>query len=76
MDSAVVRPDRYALGMKMSDAETVVAWHDALNAGDVERLVALSHEDVEMGGPRGPARGQIVLREWVARSGIRLVLQL
>jgi len=52
-------------------------WHEALNAGDAERLVKLSHPDVEMGGPRGRAAGEVargagVLREWVARANIRL----
>lgn len=51
----------------------VAAWHEALNAGDTERLVDLSHPDVEMGGPRGPARGADVLRQWVDRANVRLV---
>jgi hypothetical protein len=52
---------------------TVTAWHEALNDGDAERLVALSRPDVEMGGPRGTVSGSTVLREWVARANIRLV---
>ena len=38
----------------MTDAhiETVQAWHDALNAGDLDRLVSLMHDDVAFGGPR------------------------
>lgn len=52
--------------------QTVVSWHEALNAGDVDRLVGLSHPDVEMGGPRGKVSGSEVLREWVARANIRL----
>lgn len=51
---------------------TVIAWHDALNGGDVERLVALSHPGIEIGGPRGTASGAGVLREWVDRADIRL----
>ena len=51
----------------------VEAWHEALNAGDVDRLVALSHPDVEVGGPRGTGRGAQLLREWVDRANIRLV---
>lgn len=54
------------------EIQTVIAWHDALNEGDVERLVALSHPDVEVGGPRGSAHGAQILREWVARANIRL----
>jgi hypothetical protein len=54
------------------EIQTVIAWHDALNNGDVERLVALSHPDVEVGGPRGRAQGAQVLHEWVDRANIRL----
>jgi ketosteroid isomerase-like protein len=54
------------------EIQTVIAWHDALNNGDVERLVALSHPEVEVGGPRGSAHGAQILREWVSRANIRL----
>ena len=54
------------------EIQTVIAWHDALNAGDAERLLALSHPNVEVGGPRGSARGTQILREWVDRADIRL----
>lgn len=50
----------------------VLGWHAALNAGDADRLVALSHDDVELGGPRGVARGAGQLRAWIGRAGIRL----
>lgn len=55
-----------------SAEETVRAWHAALNAGDIERLVALSTEDVEVGGPRGSGHGAQLLREWFARAGVRI----
>jgi ketosteroid isomerase-like protein len=51
---------------------TVRAWHEAVNAGDVERAVELCRDDVEVGGPRGVAHGRQVVREWFARAGIRL----
>jgi ketosteroid isomerase-like protein len=54
------------------EVETVLAWHDALNAGDVERLMSLSTTEVEVGGPRGTGRGADLLRDWVTRAGIRL----
>ena len=54
------------------EVQTVFAWHDALNAGDVERLVRLSHPDVGVGGPRGTAQGAQILREWVDRANIHL----
>lgn len=50
----------------------VEAWHGALNAGDVGRLVSLSHPEVEMAGPRGSVRGREVLRDWVGRANITL----
>jgi hypothetical protein len=52
--------------------EVVRAWHDAVNRGDVDELVALSREDIEIGGPRGSASGSAVLRDWLDRAGIRL----
>lgn len=58
--------------MTASEIAIVRAWHLALNAGDLDRLVALSSDDVEVGGPRGASRGAQVLREWVGRAGIRL----
>lgn len=54
------------------EVEAVLNWHEALNDGDIERLVALSAPDVEMGGPRGTVHGAQILREWVDRANIRL----
>jgi ketosteroid isomerase-like protein len=54
------------------EIQTVTAWHEALNSADVDRLVALSHPEVEVGGPRGTARGAQILREWVDRANILL----
>lgn len=54
------------------EAATVRDWHEAVNNGNVERLVALSSDDVEVGGPRGTGRGAELLREWFARAGIHL----
>ena len=50
----------------------VESWHEALNAGDAEHMVALSHPDVEVGGPRGSGRGASLLQEWIKRAGVRL----
>jgi hypothetical protein len=52
--------------------DTVLAWHTAVNTGDVERLVSLSSSDIQVAGPRGSDRGERVLRDWFARAGIRL----
>ena len=54
------------------ELETVLAWHEALNAGDAERVASLSHCEVEIGGPRGSARGRQVLMDWVGRANVRL----
>jgi ketosteroid isomerase-like protein len=54
------------------EMHVVEAWHAALNEGDVDRLVGLSHPDVEIGGPRGSGRGVQLLREWVNRANVRL----
>ncbi len=54
------------------ELRVVEAWHAALNEGDVDRLAALSHPDVEIGGPRGSGRGLRLLREWADRANIRL----
>ena len=66
--------------MAMADAsamnqvrfEIVRAWHRAVNRGDADALVALSDADIEIGGPRGSARGSAVLRDWLDRAGIQL----
>lgn len=58
--------------MGTPERKVVQDWHEALNHGDIERLVALSTDDVEVGGPRGTSRGAAVLREWFARADIRL----
>lgn len=56
--------------MTAPEVRIVHDWHRALNGGDADRLVELSHPDVEVGGPRG--RGTRLLREWVERANIRL----
>lgn len=58
--------------MSTPGVEAVLAWHVTLNAGDAERLAALSHPEVEIGGPRGSARGRQVLKDWVGRANVRL----
>ncbi len=58
--------------MTTPEVRIIVAWHEALNGGDVENLVELSHPEIEVGGPRGTGRGVQLLREWVAQAGIHL----
>jgi ketosteroid isomerase-like protein len=55
-----------------SEVELVLDWHAALNAGDTDRLVALSTTHIEVGGPRGAGRGADLLRDWVERARIQL----
>ena len=58
--------------MKRDWFEVVRAWHESVNRGDADALVALSGDDIEIGGPRGSARGSAVLRDWLRRAGIQL----
>lgn len=59
-------------GESPSVVDVVGRWHDALNRGDADTLVELSHDDIEVEGPQGTARGSAILREWVGRAGIQL----
>ena len=52
--------------------ETVQAWHDAVNARDVEAAVALCTADVQVVGPKGTGAGHDLMRAWLTRSGISL----
>ena len=53
-----------------ADALSIVrSWLAATNAGDVERVLALSAPDVLLVGPRGRAQGHDVLRAWLAGAG-------
>ena len=56
----------------VSAVAIVQAWHEALNRRDLAGLATLMHDDVAFGGPRGEGRGAAEVREWAARSGIRL----
>lgn len=44
-------------------------WHAAVNAGDVDTLVATCADEIELIGPRGSTRGLAALREWFGRAG-------
>src|SRR5688500_10308298 len=58
--------------MSTPEVATIADWHEAVNDGDVDRLVALSREDIEVGGPRGSGSGVHLLRDWISRAGIHL----
>jgi SnoaL-like domain len=52
--------------MTTSEIATVLAWHDALNAADIDTLEALSSDDIDMGEAHGAAQGHDALRKWAA----------
>jgi hypothetical protein len=52
--------------------DIVLAWQLAVSKGDLDRALALSSEDIEVGGPRGSGRGHQLVRDWVGRTGIEL----
>ncbi|HEU5369273.1 MAG TPA: hypothetical protein VFU69_12450 [Ktedonobacterales bacterium] len=59
--------------MPQEDALAVVlAWQEAANAPDIDRLIALSDANIEIVGPRGSGFGQQLLRDWMARAGLTL----
>lgn len=55
-----------------SAVETVQAWHDAVNARDIDAALACCRPDVVVGGPRGDGEGHDLMRAWLQRSGIEL----
>lgn len=52
--------------MTTSEIATVLAWHDALNAADLETLAALSSDDIDLADAHGAAQGHDALRAWAA----------
>jgi ketosteroid isomerase-like protein len=56
-----------------TDPLTVIArWQAAVSATDLEGLRALSTEDIEIIGSRGPGRGIAFAEDWVRKTGIGL----
>lgn len=56
-----------------SEIATVLAWHDALAAGEVDTLLSLSSDDVELASTTGATQGLPALREWAQNSGSTLI---
>ena len=56
--------------MTTSEIATVLAWHDALVAGDLDTLVSLSSDDIEVGDAGGAGQGHAALRQWAADARI------
>ena len=52
--------------MTTSEFATVLAWHDALIASDLDTLVALSSDDIDIGDAHGAVQGHAALRRWAA----------
>ncbi|MGW0044941.1 nuclear transport factor 2 family protein [Rhodococcus sp. NPDC003348] len=58
--------------MSTSEIATVLAWHDALNASDLDTLLALSSDDIEIADAEGAGQGLGALREWASTAGLTL----
>lgn len=58
--------------MPDSSLSIALAWLDAVNARDTERLLELSDPEIEIVGPRGTARGHQILREWTRHTWLEL----
>ncbi len=50
----------------------VRAWEQAVNELAIDRVLELSHPEIEIVGPRGIARGRDVLKDWLSRAGLTL----
>jgi ketosteroid isomerase-like protein len=58
-----------------AEITTVLAWQDAANTQDSDRLLELSAPDIAILGPRGRGTGHQLLRDWLARAGLTLTTQ-
>jgi hypothetical protein len=68
---ALEGPASAAVRSYVSDVEALAVAHaydQAYDARDVERMVAMVHEDVEAVTPRGTMRGHAPLRAFMARA--------
>jgi SnoaL-like protein len=54
--------------MTTSEIATVLAWHDALNAADIETLISLSSDDIDLADAHGAQQGHEALRRWAAAN--------
>lgn len=58
--------------MTTSELATVLAWHDALNAADLDTLLSLSSDDIEIGDAGGAAQGHAALRDWAQSLDVKV----
>jgi len=56
--------------MSTSEIATVLAWHDALTAGDLDTLETLSSDDIEVADADGAGQGHQALRRWAASARV------
>lgn len=56
--------------MSTSEIATVLAWHDALAAGDLDTLEQLSSDDIEVADADGAGQGLQALRRWAASAQV------
>lgn len=57
--------------MSTSEIATVLAWHDALTAGDLDTLEQLSSDDIEVADASGAGQGHQALRRWAASVQVK-----
>ncbi|MBA3874658.1 MAG: nuclear transport factor 2 family protein [Anaerolineae bacterium] len=50
----------------------VQSWQAAASKPDIDRLIELSDPNIEIVGPRGSGFGHQLLRDWVARAGLKM----
>lgn len=53
-------------------AAVVARWQEALNRRDHPEVLALSHEQIGIVGPRGSVAGAEALREWLESTSVQL----
>lgn len=58
--------------MNANDWKPVVDWHRVVNTRDIDGASIVVTPDIEVGGPKGRARGIDVFVSWVAQAGIHL----
>ena|ERR1700758_3454950 len=54
--------------MTISEIATVLAWHDALNARDLDTLVQLSTGDIEIADKHSAVQGHKALLDWATST--------
>ena len=58
--------------MSLKPLAVALAWIEAANQRDLERLMRLSDPNIDIVGPRGSIRGSAILRDWLSRAGLTL----